>query len=366
MNKFLDILKEKRVRKLFIKAFIISFAAFGVATGAVGGVIAFNNTVAPPMVPVIETTVAQPQASSPFNNRHESDRHNINGDNHPAYEMPMLTVVEERRPNFFTFLLFGLDDRSHNNTLMVAAYDADTRMGHIISIPRDIRVDAQRRLQKINTGYIHGTLGNRGHEGGVNQLKNEVQTLVGFRPDFYVMVDFQAFYSIIDAVGGVEVDVPFHMRNDDPYQNLHIDIRPGLQVLDGQNALNFARFRESNPGFRAITDYQRIENQQLIISKVIEELLTPASLLRIPEFISIFNEYVSSDLAYGELMWFANQARHVGGVDALQMYTLPTAGTSGEPHWYELPHGAGIVEMVNRTVNPLARDITTADLRLAR
>ena len=363
----IQMLKNGRTRKLFLKAFVISFVAMGCA--ALGAFHAMNSIVRPPDIPVIETVTIVPNPTSEpsqFGQATQPNSPDSYTGNEDEYEIPTITIIEERRPDFFTFLLFGLDERVHANSIMVAAYNAQTRTGYIISIPRDTKVEAQRNLQKINTGYVVGTLGGGGHEGGVNQLKSEVQSLVGFRPDFYAMVDFQAFHRIIDAVGGVEIYVPFHMRNDDPYQNLHIDIRPGLQVLDGETALHFARFRESNEGFRAISDYQRIENQQLIISTMLQELLTPASLFRIPEFISIFNEYVSSDLSYGALMWFANQARHINGVDVLQMYTLPISGTSGRPHWYELADEEGVLELVNRTINPLARDMTSADLRIAR
>jgi len=106
-----------------------------------------------------------------------------------------------------------------------------------------------------------GFLGGRGIAGGVAQMQREVMTIIGFIPDFYVVIDYDAFFAIIDAVGGVDIYVPFHMRYDDPLQNLNIDIQPGLQHMDSEMALEFSRFRMSNHGFRSITDYQRMENQ---------------------------------------------------------------------------------------------------------
>jgi len=279
---------------------------------------------------------------------------------------PHLMQFEERKPNFFTFLIFGLTEGNHANTIMVAAYDANTRQGYLISIPRDTRVDFERTRRKIVNAYPVGMMGGRGHEGGVERMRHEVSTLVGFRPDFYISIDYDAFARVIDMVGGVEIYVPFHMRYDDPCQNLHINIPAGLQTLDGHNALHFARYRRGNSNSPTITDYRRIEHQQQVVDAVIRELLTPASILRIPEFINIFNTYVASDLTVGELTWFANQARHIGGLDALHMYTLPMLGTSGAPAWYELADRDGILELVNRTVNPLVRDITANDVRIVR
>jgi len=280
--------------------------------------------------------------------------------------VPDLRSDAERKPLFFTFLIFGLTEGDNANTIMVAAYDGEARKGYVISIPRDTQVDVQRSVRKINSAYAVGNLRGGGHEGGVRRMKYEVQTLIGFRPDFYISVDYEAFTHMVDAVGGVEIYVPFHMRYDDPFQDLHIDIPAGLQVLDGKNALHFARYRTGNDRRMTISDYQRIEHQQQIIAAMSQELMTPGTIFRIPEFISIFNTYVDSDLAYGELLWFANQIRNISGTDDLELYTLPTLGTSGLPHWYELPDKEGILELVNRTVNPFIEDITEEDIRIRR
>jgi len=113
-----------------------------------------------------------------------------------------------------------------------------------------------------------------------------------------------------------------------------------------------------------ISDYQRIANQQQVLSSVVSELLTPASVLRIPEFMGIFNDYVNSDLTHGELLWFANQIRNISGTDSLSLYTLPIGSSSGYPAWYEFADEDALLELINRTVNPLIRDITSGDLRI--
>ena len=358
--------KQNKTIKLFAKAFLISIVALLAAVGI--GWLVVDNTIAPPEVPNI--AVAIPLAPIETENENSSSGQRSAGDaedeSSDHMPPPHLIMYEERRPYFFTFLIFGLTEGLHANTVMIAAYDAYSRQAYIISIPRDTEVDVQRTRRKIVNAYPTGFAGGRGHDGGVARMKYEVQTLIGFRPDFYIKVDYAAFTRMVDAVGGVEIYVPFHMRYDDPWQNLHINIPAGLQVLDGNNALHFARYRMGNDRRMTISDYRRIEHQQQVLAAVAYELLHPASLLRIPYFIGIFNDYVESDLAAGELLWLANQGRLIGGLDALDFYTLPTSGTSGAPYWYELPDRNGILELVNRTVNPLMRDITADDLRLAR
>ena len=348
--------KPNKTARLFIKTFL-AITVFSLLTGSAIG-FALSHTIRPPAVPNIPVMVIYPALPDP-----DGGPTSLDGD---ALPPPHLVQYEERRPSFFTFLIFGLTEGNHANTVMVAAYDAEARQGYIISIPRDTRVDFQRNRRKIVSAYLVGRLNDGSPEDGAARMKHEVATLVGFRPDFYIRVDYEAFVRMVDAVGGVAIDVPFHMRYDDPCQNLHINIPAGLQVLDGQNALHFARYRMGNDRRQTISDYQRIVHQQQVLQAVAYALLTPASLLRIPEFVSIFNAHVDTNLSPGEIMWFANQGRHIGGLEALNIYTLPMLGSSGAPAWYEMADKAGILELVNRTVNPLVRDITPADVRIVR
>jgi len=344
--------------RITVRVAIIVVATITVVIAA--GWIVFRIVVRPPEVPQIPIISDQENSSD----HQDGDSEGV-GDAQGDLTLPGFTQFEERRPNFYTFVIFGLTEGLNANTIMVAAYDADAREGFIISIPRDTLIDVQRNNRKIVSSYPSGRLGGRGHEGGVEQVRRDVQSLVGFRPDFYIRVDYAAFVRMVDAVGGVEIYVPFRMYYNDPFQNLHINLQPGLQLLNGEDALRFSRYRTGTAGVSpTISDYQRIIHQQQVLSAVFQRLLTPASILRIPEFISIFNDYVYSDLTTGELLWFGNQARHIGGIDALNTYTLPMIGTSGAPSWYELADPEGILELVNRTINPLIRDITMDDLRI--
>ena len=358
--------KKKKARRL--KKILLISAIIIIAIVTTGWII-IANTVRPPEVPAIVIVNPEILISLEQDNPNTSQQSSQSSGNTPneATPPPQMVQFEERRPMFFTFLIFGLTEGLNANTIMVAAYDAEAGQGYLISIPRDTLVDVNRRSRKIVSSYPAGRLHGGGHEGGVEQIRYEVSTLIGFRPDFYIRIDYEAFIRLVDAVGGVEIYVPFHMQYKDPYQDLYINLQAGLQVLDGEDALRFARYRMGIPGISPnISDYQRIEHQQQVLTAVFRRLLTPSSILRIPEFISIFNEHVYSDLTTGELLWFANQARTIGGIEALSLYTLPMAGTSGAPSWYEWADEQGILELVNRTINPLVRDITAKDLRIIR
>jgi len=273
---------------------------------------------------------------------------------------------EDRRELFYTFLIVGLDANSITDTIMVASFDGASNTASVVSIPRDTRVNVARNYRKINVAHSAGQRFGGTPDGGIRQLKREVRSLIGFEPDFFVEINMAAFTRIIDAVGGVTVDVPFHMRYDDPFQGLHIDIPAGLQRLDGEQALQFARFRNANRGFRAINDYQRMENQQILIEAMLQSLLTPASILRIPEFISIFEENVNTDIRAQDMLWFASRLPDVGGVDALSTYTLSIARNSGPPNWYEFVDAAAALELVNSALNPFTIPIGVDDVDIVQ
>ena len=349
---------------LFLKVFSITAvitAAVILGTGTM-----LRSYVRPPALPgvdAIATPIVLPPSSSStvLANQPDEDEYDFGGTS--PYLLDSLDGWE-RKPDFYTVMIIGLDGGINANVIMVAAYDNTTQQAYLVSIPRDTRVDAQRNRRKIVSAYPVGRVHGGSHEAGIAQMKRELQTLIGFRPDFYVMVDFNAFENIIDGIGGVQVDVPFHMRYDDPYQNLHIDIQPGLQTLDGKNALHFARFRRANRGFRGVTDYQRIENQQIIISTVMEEMMSPRAIRQIPNLISTYSSYISSDLDLGNQLWFAEQIIRAGGVNSLSTYTIPMAGGSGSPAYYEFAHRDGVLELVNRTINPFTQDITPNMVRI--
>ncbi len=285
------------------------------------------------------------------------------GDGNPA---PEGFAEDDRKKDFYTVLIVGTDKGYNTDTIMIASYDGANKRANLISVPRDSKVNVKRDVKKINAAYGAGTLYGGGKEGGIAQLQREIKTIVGFVPDFYVRVDLGAFVQIVDTVDGVDVNVPYNMRYDDPDQNLHIDIPKGEQTLDGRQALLFARYRNGNAGYRTITDYERMENQQAVIKAVMAKVLRPINLLRIPEFIGIFTRNVDTDMKLSNLAWFGQQINSLRGTDALQMHTLPTSGTSGMPMYYEYLDAEGIVALVNDTVNPYRKDIDIGDLDVAR
>ena len=289
---------------------------------------------------------------------------NSGGANSNQNSEPEILGIMTRRPEFHTFLVFGLDIFNNVDVAIVGSFNAQTQEVYLISIPRDTRLDVNRSIRKVSASFSLGRGPQRDNERGITQLIADIHSLVGFEPDFYVMIDFRGFTRLVDSVGGVEITVPFHMRYTDPAQNLFIDLPAGTRTLNGAQALNFVRYRNADEGFRAITDFQRIENQQQMIASLLNELLSARTITRVPELIRNYQENVTTELTLTEKLWFAAQLPGMSA-ENLSTYTLPIAYTR-RAGWYEMPDKEAILELVNRTVNPFTEDITEEMVRIAR
>ena len=282
--------------------------------------------------------------------------------------------AEGRRGYFWTFLIVGLNEGTNANTIMAASYCGITREANLISIPRDIPVHPNRNGRKLSSSYIIGAGRGGGRAGGVAQMQRDVQTVIGFIPDFYVVIDYDAFFAIIDAVNGIEIYVPIRMRYDDPLQNLRIDIQPGLQHMDSVTALHFSRFRQGNPGFPSLPDGDigRARHQQEVIDAVIRRLLRPENLnpLRINEFVNIFNDSVYTNISFTDMLFFANELNNIRRTDtmtdALTSFTFQAhpGMSNGVSYMFLTP--SNVVEILNSTINPFDSDFSASDLRLIR
>ena len=178
---------------------------------------------------------------------------------------------------------------------------------------------------------------------------NQVQSCIGFRPDRYILVDFEAVSQIVDVMGGIEFDVPMDMEVSG------IELQEGQQLLNGLQALTVARFRD---GY-AMADLQRIEVQRELIAAAMDQWLTLKGLLNVPEAIKCIKESMMTDLNIWNIISLALDLR---GCEAGVNKTLPgTAQMIGDGSYYVLD-AEDIAELINEYFNPYTRDITVEDL----
>ena len=253
----------------------------------------------------------------------------------------------ERKPDFYTILVSGVDDHNGgSDTNILVAVDAANDAIYGVSIPRDTKAIIDGDAHKINYAY---------NSGGMSLMADVITEQLGLPVDYTVQVDLQGFVAIVDAIGGVEFDVPIDMHYEDPYQDLYIHINKGLQRLSGEDALKVVRFRE---GY-ASQDLGRMNTQQAFLKAAAKQTLTPANLDKIDDFVKIFQSNVETDLTLGNLAWLGKEAIGMGS-DAISFSTLP--GEWKSPYIY-LDQEA-VLTLVNEHLNPYVEDRVAEDLNI--
>ena len=260
--------------------------------------------------------------------------------------------VKERKDDFFTILVSGLDDdNGGSDTNILVGFDAKNQAITCVSIPRDTGVYINGKSRKINYAY---------NAGGMEQMRQTVSDALGIPVDVSVEVNLKAFVKLVDEIGGVDFEVPLNMNYDDPYQDLHIHLQKGMQHLNGADALKVVRFRHNNDGSGYGTeDIGRIGTQQAFLKAVFQKML--ANPQKITAYAQIFSEYVKTDLAVSELAWFGQEALLMG-MDKLSFSTLPGVWSDRLNRWVIDQDAA--LELVNSGLNPYLIDRTLADLHL--
>ena len=262
-------------------------------------------------------------------------------------------------------LVVGLDARagegdfpSRTDTIFILTVDPKTNSTGILGIPRDLLVDipyssgSGTYQDRINTVYVAGEL-NGYEQGGVELLKEVLKSNYDIDIQKYVMVDFEGFESVIDALGGIDVDVPDEVF--DPYYSeteLPGDYFPqqfdvGRQHMDGRTALAYARIRFSSD------DFDRIQRQQRVIFATIEKAKSLDVLADAPSLWSKYKDTIETDISDLQILSYADLANRVkDNIHAVSLgpVTVP----------YTTPQGAAVLigddEAISQIVDSMFKD----------
>ncbi|HEY8394853.1 MAG TPA: LCP family protein [Thermaerobacter sp.] len=196
----------------------------------------------------------------------------------------------------------GADDPpapQRSDTIMVVSVDPVTGRIGLLSVPRDTRVQipGRPRPEKIAHAHAYGQA-EGGAGAGARLVAQTVENLLGIRIHHFVEVDFEAFQAAVDAVGGVEVCVEKPMKYTARSQNLRIDLEPGCQLLDGERALQYVRYRRDG-------DINRIRRQQKFVRAFAERVLSARSVLKLPQVASAVGRQVTTDMSNARILAFA-------------------------------------------------------------
>lgn len=271
------------------------------------------------------------------------------------------TLTAQKTGEVYTFLVAGRDYAGLNtDTIMVVSFDTENDTLNVVSIPRDtMSADTSRTNKKINAAYAVGGSANP------EQLLLEIEQIIGVPIDRYMVVNLDVFETAIDLLDGIEIDVPWRMYYTDTYQGLYIDLYPGVQVLNGSDAVGFVRWRQNNDGTGYATgDLGRIDTQQLFLEALIETVLTPSTVTKIPDLIGTLLESVDTNFTLGEIAWLATEGLEVDLENNLNFFMLPGYDRYAYSLSYYFVKPVEWLEMLNEYFNPLDGDIVLTDLNV--
>ncbi|MDO4503390.1 MAG: LCP family protein [Coriobacteriia bacterium] len=238
----------------------------------------------------------------------------------------------------FYMLLIGSDRRANNeamgarsDTNVLARVDAKKGVISMLSIPRDTKITYKGSTMKFNAAYTYG--------GGAAGTIEATKELTGVDIAHYVEVNFQDMRNLVDAIGGIEVDVPYRIEDKKAGQSV---IEPGKQTLNGRQALTFARSRHYADG-----DFTRTSNQRIVIQAMAKKVLKlPATELL--GVLQTASECVTTDLSVMDVYSLAMQFMDIG-VDKVKMYSAmapSTTGTEGGVS-YVFSDSQGLADMIS-------------------
>lgn len=194
------------------------------------------------------------------------------------------------------YLLVMGKSENMTDTIMVVKYSAKNQSASMLSIPRDTFTgDDEKRARasdKINSKYING---------GAQDTLKEVNELTGLNIRYYLIIDTKALRDLVDAIGGVEFDVPIDMDYDDVTQALHIHVKKGLQLLNGEQAEGVVRFRHNNnytsyPVSYGDNDLGRMRTQREFLKILLKQLMKPTNITKINNLLKIAQEEVETNI----------------------------------------------------------------------
>ncbi len=226
---------------------------------------------------------------------------------------------------------------TRTDTIILVNVDPKTKSVNALSIPRDSKVylPKDNGVNKINAAHAIG---------GIEMTKKTVEDTLGVHIDRYIMVHDDAVKAIVDAMDGLDIYIEKPMHYNDYSGNLHINFNKGNHHLNGQQAVEYLRFRHD-----ALGDIGRTQRQQWLLRSLLTQLKQPSTITKIPDIISVAKKYVKTDMSFYEMSQYAALAKHVD-MDKIEIAMLPGAPNQKGYISYWILDPDKTQEVVNRVI----------------
>ena len=265
------------------------------------------------------------------------------------------TALEtDRQDGVYTLLLAGSDDGTGNtDTIMVGRIDTVRHTANFVSIPRDTLINVDTPIRKLNSVYWTAVYSGA---SGSDALRRHVKKLIGFDVDCYAVIELDAFERAVDALGGIWFDVPRRMYYEG---GPVIDLEPGYQLLNGEQAMWLCRYRSGYVN----GDLDRIEVQHDFLKAAADQFLQLGSVPNIPQVAAILAENMDTNMSASNMAWFARQLLRCKRED-IRFYTAPNTPAYVHDLSYTFLDLYNWIQMVNDVLNPSTQPVSEGQLDL--
>ena len=235
-------------------------------------------------------------------------------------------------------LILGIDNAGHphsdhftdqeafagnSDTMLLVRIEPDLHQVTVLSIPRDTLVQIPNiGTDKINDANV---------QGGVTLAATTVSQLLNGLPiDRYIRLNTEGFIHLVDAIDGLDITVPKAMDYVDHTQHLAIHFAPGYQKLNGQHLQEYIRYRHDELG-----DIGRVQRQQGVLKALLQKIIQPATITKLPQLLQVAQENVDTDLSIGEML---SIGRSLAEVDRQHVNLILLPGRFSRPDEYQLSY----------------------------
>lgn len=262
----------------------------------------------------------------------------LKNSSHLAHSSDISSIIPATLSRPINVLVLGIDNSGHphlgkfspaeglsgnSDTMLLVRLYPDKHQINILSIPRDTLVRIPGiGVDKINDANVRG--GAKLAAGTVSHLLSDIPI------DRYVRLDTEGFIHLVDALGGVELTIPKPMHYVDETQHLYINFKAGQQKLNGQHLQEYVRFRHDELG-----DIGRVQRQQVVLKAILNSLLQPTTIGKLPKLLQVVKNNVDTDLSVGEMLAIAHILGHA---DRQHMNMAMLPGRFSDKHEYRLSY----------------------------
>lgn len=217
----------------------------------------------------------------------------------------MVPVTSSAKVKPLTFLLLGVDSRPetgsiNSDVIMGITLNPQTKSATVVSVPRDLEMEP-KGLPSRKANYYFPYFHNQDQQTAFAKSKELYSDFFQVPIDYMVTIDFMGFQKAIDELGGLTINVDMDMRYVDEEDGTNINLKKGVQQLNGKQTLDFVRYRKSNRGTEESSDFERNKRQQQVLDQMIGKLATVGGLTKLGDIMEAVGSQMKTDIPASQI-----------------------------------------------------------------